>query len=43
MIFQKDLDAELVEFDKAKIEKLTITNKDRAKLILEACKMKFIV
>ncbi|EAL7446613.1 type I DNA topoisomerase [Campylobacter coli] len=38
MIFQKDLDAELVEFDKAKIEKLTITNKDRAKLILEACK-----
>ncbi|HEF9731964.1 TPA: type I DNA topoisomerase [Campylobacter coli] len=38
MIFQKDLNAELVEFDKAKIEKLTITNKDRAKLILEACK-----
>ncbi|AHK77717.1 type I DNA topoisomerase [Campylobacter coli] len=38
MIFQKDLDAELVEFDKAKIEKLTIINKDRAKLILEACK-----
>ncbi|EEO8699598.1 type I DNA topoisomerase [Campylobacter coli] len=38
MIFQKDLDAELVEFDKVKIEKLTITNKDRAKLILEACK-----
>ncbi|EAH5187379.1 type I DNA topoisomerase [Campylobacter jejuni] len=38
MIFQKDLDAELVEFDKAKIEKLTITNKDRAKFILEACK-----
>ncbi|EOH5626546.1 TPA: type I DNA topoisomerase [Campylobacter coli] len=38
MIFQKDLNAELVEFDKVKIEKLTITNKDRAKLILEACK-----
>ncbi len=38
MIFQKDLNAELVEFDKAKIEKFTITNKDRAKLILEACK-----
>ncbi|QOP69101.1 DNA topoisomerase 1 [Campylobacter coli] len=38
MIFQKDLDAELVEFDKVEIEKLTIINKDRAKLILEACK-----
>ncbi|MBZ7952925.1 type I DNA topoisomerase [Campylobacter sp. RM9939] len=38
MIFNSDLDAELVEFDKIKIEKLTITNKDRAKLILEACK-----
>ncbi|MGH2305576.1 type I DNA topoisomerase [Campylobacter taeniopygiae] len=38
MIFSFDLDAELVEFDKAKIEKLTITNKDRAKFILEACK-----
>ncbi|TKX30885.1 type I DNA topoisomerase [Campylobacter aviculae] len=38
MIFDLNLDAELVEFDKAKIEKLTITNKDRAKLILEACK-----
>ncbi|MGH2327561.1 type I DNA topoisomerase [Campylobacter taeniopygiae] len=38
MIFSSDLDAELVEFDKAKIEKLTITNKDRAKFILEACK-----
>ncbi len=38
MIFQKDLNAELVEFDKAKIEKLTITNKDRAKLVFEACK-----
>ncbi|TKX31126.1 type I DNA topoisomerase [Campylobacter estrildidarum] len=38
MIFNSNLDAELVEFDKAKIEKLTITNKDRAKLILETCK-----
>ncbi|XGQ69739.1 type I DNA topoisomerase [Campylobacter hepaticus] len=38
MIFQKDLDAELVEFDKAKIEKLSITNKDRAKLVFQACK-----
>lgn len=38
MIFQKDLDAELVEFDKVKIEKLTLTNKDRAKLVFEACK-----
>lgn len=38
MTFQKDLDAELVEFDKAKIEKLTLTNKDRAKLVFEACK-----
>ncbi|KAA6226126.1 MULTISPECIES: type I DNA topoisomerase [unclassified Campylobacter] len=38
MIFNKDLDAELVEFDKQKIEKLSLTNKDRAKLILEHCK-----
>ncbi len=38
MMFQKDLDAELVEFDKVKIEKLTLTNKDRAKLVFEACK-----
>ncbi|MCE7191705.1 type I DNA topoisomerase [Campylobacter coli] len=38
MIFQKDLNAELVEFDKAKIEKLTLTNKDRAKFVFEACK-----
>ncbi|MCH5335874.1 MAG: type I DNA topoisomerase [Campylobacter sp.] len=38
MIFAKDLEAELVEFDKAKIEKLTLTNKDRAKLIFEECK-----
>ena len=35
MIFDKDLDAELVEFDKQKIEKLTITNKDRANLIFK--------
>ncbi|EAI1149607.1 type I DNA topoisomerase [Campylobacter coli] len=38
MIFQKDLNTELVEFDKAKIEKLTLTNKDRVKLVFEACK-----
>lgn len=38
MIFQKDLNTELVEFDKVKIEKLTLTNKDRAKLVFEACK-----
>ncbi|EHQ5397777.1 type I DNA topoisomerase [Campylobacter coli] len=38
MIFQKDLNTELVEFDKAKIEKLTLTNKDHAKLVFEACK-----
>ncbi|KGI56189.1 type I DNA topoisomerase [Campylobacter sp. MIT 97-5078] len=38
MIFAKDLEAELVEFDKKKIERLTLTNKDRAKLILETCK-----
>lgn len=38
MIFQKDLNTELVEFDKAKIEKLTLTNKDRTKLVFEACK-----
>ncbi|NDJ27054.1 type I DNA topoisomerase [Campylobacter sp. MIT 12-8780] len=38
MVFAKDLEAELVEFDKKKIERLTLTNKDRAKLILEACK-----
>ncbi|MBM0637716.1 type I DNA topoisomerase [Campylobacter sp. VicNov18] len=37
MIFHEDLDAELVEFDKAKIEKLSITNKDRAKVIFQAC------
>lgn len=38
MVFKQDLEAELVEFEKTKIEKLTITNKDRAKLIYEACK-----
>lgn len=44
MIFQKDLEAELVEFDGQKIEKLTITNKDRAKLVLQICqKAKFSI
>lgn len=38
LTFKKNLEAELVEFDKQKIEKLTITNKDRAKLIYEDCK-----
>ncbi|MEB2821074.1 type I DNA topoisomerase [Campylobacter upsaliensis] len=38
MIFSKDLEAELVEFDAKKLEKLSLTNKDRAKLILEECK-----
>ena len=37
MVFSEDLAAELVEFENKKIEKLTLTNKDRAKLILEAC------
>lgn len=37
MIFSKDLNAELVEFDGKKLEKLSLTNKDRAKLILNAC------
>ncbi len=37
MVFSEDLVAELVEFEGKKIEKLTLTNKDRAKLILEAC------
>ena len=37
MVFSEDLAAELVEFEGKKIEKLTLTNKDRAKLILEAC------
>ncbi|TXE84407.1 type I DNA topoisomerase [Campylobacter peloridis] len=44
LTFKKDLEAELVEFDKQKIEKLTITNKDRAKLIYDNCKdSKFFV
>lgn len=37
MIFSKDLEAELVEFDAKKLEKLSLTNKYRAKLILEEC------
>ena len=37
MIFSKDLNAELVEFEGKKLEKLSLTNKDRAKLILNAC------
>ncbi|EAJ0335928.1 type I DNA topoisomerase [Campylobacter lari] len=38
MIFEKDLQAELIEFQNQKIEKLSLTNKDRAKLIFENCK-----
>ncbi|EAK9857983.1 type I DNA topoisomerase [Campylobacter lari] len=38
MIFEKDLQAELVEFQNQKIEKLSLTNEDRAELIFEACK-----
>ncbi|AJD04239.1 type I DNA topoisomerase [Campylobacter lari] len=38
MIFEKDLQAELVEFQNQKIEKLSLTNEDRAKLIFETCK-----
>lgn len=38
MIFEKDLQAELVEFQNQKIEKLSLTNEDRTKLIFEACK-----
>ncbi|AJC87153.1 type I DNA topoisomerase [Campylobacter insulaenigrae] len=37
MIFKKDLEAELVEFQGQKIEKFTITNEDRAKLIFNTC------
>ncbi|WP_291949801.1 type I DNA topoisomerase [Campylobacter sp.] len=37
MIFQENLDAQLVEFQGQKIEKFTITNEDRAKLIFNAC------
>lgn len=38
MIFEKDLQAELIEFQNQKIEKLNLTNEDRAKLIFENCK-----
>ncbi|HEC1745804.1 TPA: type I DNA topoisomerase [Campylobacter lari] len=38
IIFEKDLQAELVEFQNQKIEKLSLTNEDRAKLIFETCK-----
>ncbi|EAH7188354.1 type I DNA topoisomerase [Campylobacter lari] len=38
VIFKKDLEAELIEFQGQKVEKLTITNEDRAKLIFENCK-----
>ncbi|EAK5530482.1 type I DNA topoisomerase [Campylobacter lari] len=38
MIFEKDLQAELIEFQNQKIEKLSLTNEDRAKLIYENCK-----
>ena len=37
-VFKKDLDAELVKFEAQKIEKLTITNSDRAKFIVENLK-----
>lgn len=36
--FKKDLEAELVKFENQKIEKLTITNSDRAKFIVENLK-----
>ena len=38
MIFKSDLGAEIVEFDDKKIEKLSITDKSRANLILDSCK-----
>lgn len=38
MIFEKDLQAELIEFQNQKIEKLSLINEDRAKLIFENCK-----
>lgn len=42
--FKKDLNAELIEFDGKKIEKLTITNKDRAALIVKRLNSeKFII
>lgn len=37
-VFKKDLDAELIKFDGQKIEKLTITNPDRAKFIVDSLK-----
>lgn len=37
-IFKKDLEAELVEYEGKKIEKLSLTNEDRAKLIEKNCK-----
>lgn len=44
MIFKADLNAELVEFDGKKIEKLSLTSKDMANLILTTCqKAKFSV
>ncbi|QCD51825.1 DNA topoisomerase I [Campylobacter sp. RM16192] len=36
--FKKDLEAELIKFETQKIEKLTITNPDRAKYIVEILK-----
>ncbi|EAJ1255055.1 type I DNA topoisomerase [Campylobacter lari] len=38
MVFEKDLQAELVEFQNQKIEKLSLSNEDRAKLIFNTCK-----
>lgn len=38
MVFQKDLEAELVEFEGKKIEKMTLNDKDSANAIFEACK-----
>ena len=38
MVFKKDLEAELVEYEGKKIEKMSITNKDRAKVIEKNCK-----
>lgn len=37
MVFKENLEAVLVEFEGKKIEKLTITNKDRAKKIFQLC------
>lgn len=37
-VFKKDLEAELVEYAGKKIEKLSLTNEDRAKLIEKECK-----